>query len=135
MSPRGGLPTNNRSAGLQTQPDQALSTVIRRIRLQHGMTQEGLAFEANITIASLSRVERGKSDPIWTTVLCIAAALGVSLTELTTAIEDEKDHTSTPTSHLGSVNYMADPPRGAAGRDSGLLRRELIHAMTAASEN
>lgn len=67
--------------------------------------QEGFVFEANIIIASLSRVERGISNHIWITVLCIAAALGVSLTELTIAIEDEENHALTR-AHISDLSVM-----------------------------
>ena len=99
MSPRGTLPTNNRSAKLQAQPDQALATVIRRLRLERGMTQEELAFEANITVSTMNRAELGKNSPTWTTVLCITAGLGVSLTELAARVESERNHYSALASH------------------------------------
>jgi hypothetical protein len=60
-------------------------------------------------------VEHGISNPIWITVLCIAAALGVSLTELTIAIEDEENHALTPSSHLGPVRYVAGALVGRLG--------------------
>jgi transcriptional regulator with XRE-family HTH domain len=55
------------------------------------MTQEDLAYDADVTISALSRVERGLSNPTWRTIRRLATALGVSLTELATAIQNEQD--------------------------------------------
>jgi len=65
--------------------DSTLGTALQRIRLEHGMTQENLAFDSNVTIATLSRIERGVSDPSWGHVR--ARGLGITLRELSTAIE------------------------------------------------
>jgi transcriptional regulator with XRE-family HTH domain len=62
--------------------DPAGATV-HRLRLERGVTQEALAFKANITIASLSRIERGAvADPKVSTLRKIAKALNMSLVEL-----------------------------------------------------
>jgi transcriptional regulator with XRE-family HTH domain len=71
-------------------PDPA-GAVVHRLRLERGVTQEALAFRANITIASLSRIERGAVlDPKVSTLRKIAAALDVSLAELVVAVEREQ---------------------------------------------
>jgi transcriptional regulator with XRE-family HTH domain len=71
-------------------PDQALATVLKRFRLQHGVTQEALAFQANLTIATMSRTERGINNPTWTSVQAIARALKIKLDELGAAVETEQ---------------------------------------------
>lgn len=58
--------------------------------MRSGITQERLAFEAEVTISALSRIERGLSDPVWTTVRAISEALDVSLGELVTAVEQQQ---------------------------------------------
>jgi transcriptional regulator with XRE-family HTH domain len=68
-------------------PDPALATVLHRLRLRAGVTQEALAFSADLTIATMSRMERGVTDPAWTSVRAVARALDVSLDELGAAIE------------------------------------------------
>jgi putative transcriptional regulator len=70
--------------------DAPLPTVLRRLRRQAGKTQEGLAFGSDITIASMSRIERGVCDPHLTTIRSIARALGISLSELGVAVEEEE---------------------------------------------
>jgi putative transcriptional regulator len=68
-------------------PDGA---VVHRLRLERGVTQERLAFKAHVTIATLSRIERGVTAPTVGTLRKIAPALGVSLAELVTAVEQEQ---------------------------------------------
>ena len=72
------------------QPQPALGKAIRQLRTERGMTQEALAHAAGVTVGHLSMIERGHSNPTWATVKAIAAALDVSmvdLTKLTTAFE------------------------------------------------
>ncbi len=49
-----------------------------------------LRFEANVTIATLSRIERGVTNPKWVSVRAIARALGVGMGELSAAVETEE---------------------------------------------
>jgi transcriptional regulator with XRE-family HTH domain len=67
--------------------DQALASVLRRLREEGNHTQEDLAHDAGITVAALARIERGQANPSWTTVTSIASALGISLGELGEAVE------------------------------------------------
>jgi transcriptional regulator with XRE-family HTH domain len=63
-------------------PQPALGSAVRELRRKSGATQETLAREAGITIATLSQIERGEGNPTWDTVTGIAAALGVSMGDL-----------------------------------------------------
>lgn len=72
----------------QVSTDQALARALRRLRQDTGSTQEDVAYSAGITVAALARIERGTSNPRWTTVRRIAKALGVSLAELVVVIEN-----------------------------------------------
>jgi transcriptional regulator with XRE-family HTH domain len=69
-------------------PPSGLGKAIRRLREERGMTQEGLAHEAGSTVATISAIERGRSNPNWGTVEAIAGALSVSVAELARASED-----------------------------------------------
>lgn len=71
-------------------PDVMLAAVLRGLRFERGMSQEALAFDANVTVSALSRLERGLSDPLWGNVRAITGALGVSLGELEAALERER---------------------------------------------
>jgi transcriptional regulator with XRE-family HTH domain len=68
-------------------PDPALGLAIKRLREARGLTQEGLATQANTTVGTVSRMEAAKSAPAWATVMQIIDALGVSLGELARAVE------------------------------------------------
>jgi transcriptional regulator with XRE-family HTH domain len=70
-------------------PDPTLAAVLQRFRHRNGLTQEALAFKASVTIATMSRIERGAVDPAWTTIRAVAKALDVSLDELGAAVELE----------------------------------------------
>ena len=63
-------------------PDPDLAAILRALRESQGRSQEALAHAAGIAVNSLRRIEYGQSNPTWTTVRTIAAALGISLAEL-----------------------------------------------------
>lgn len=56
-----------------------LGTHIRHLREELGWTQEDLAKRARVDQADLSRIERGGTDPRWSTVNRIIDALGETL--------------------------------------------------------
>jgi transcriptional regulator with XRE-family HTH domain len=62
--------------------DHALAVIVRRARVKRGETQEDVASRAGLTVAAYARIERGTSDPKWTTVRAIAEALEMSLASL-----------------------------------------------------
>jgi transcriptional regulator with XRE-family HTH domain len=68
--------------------DQALADALRRLRRERGRTQEEVAHNAGVTVAALARIERGQTNPRWTTIRRIVNSLEVSLTELVGAVED-----------------------------------------------
>jgi transcriptional regulator with XRE-family HTH domain len=68
----------------------SLGVAIRRLREERGITQEDLAHDAGVTTGTLSKLERGESNPGWSTVERIAGALDVSLVELARAVEAER---------------------------------------------
>lgn len=68
-------------------PSPALASTIRTMREARGMTQEDLAHQAGITTGTLSKIERGRANPSWTTVDRIAQALGTTIALLAAAVE------------------------------------------------
>ena len=74
-----------------TQADPALAAALRRLRGEHGLTQEDLAFKANITVSALSRIERGASNPVWTSIHTLLTALDTDLHGLATVIEEHEE--------------------------------------------
>jgi transcriptional regulator with XRE-family HTH domain len=55
---------------------------VRRIRLEHGITQEKLAFDAEIDLTYVGGIERGKRNPSLLVMARIAEAMSVALTKL-----------------------------------------------------
>ena len=55
---------------------------VRRLRQQKGLTQEELAFEAEIDLTYMGGIERGKRNPSLLVMARIADALSVALPKL-----------------------------------------------------
>ena len=55
---------------------------LRRLRVERGLSQERLAFAAEIDRAYVGRVERGKENVTITTLEALARALGVAVAAL-----------------------------------------------------
>jgi transcriptional regulator with XRE-family HTH domain len=63
-------------------PQPALGAAIRELRLAREATQQDAAQAAGITVAHLSKIERGRTNPTWGTVAAIAGALGVTIVDV-----------------------------------------------------
>jgi transcriptional regulator with XRE-family HTH domain len=63
-------------------PQPTLGAAIRAIRSARGATQQDTAQAASITVAHLSKIERGLTNPTWGTVVAIADALDSTMTEI-----------------------------------------------------
>jgi transcriptional regulator with XRE-family HTH domain len=59
-----------------------LGNNVRRLRQQRGLTQEKLAFEAEIDLTYIGGIERGRRNPSLLVMARIAEALSVPLTKL-----------------------------------------------------
>jgi transcriptional regulator with XRE-family HTH domain len=55
---------------------------VRRLRLERGLTQEQLAFEAKIDLTYVGGIERAVRNPSLLVMVRVATALGVSPAEL-----------------------------------------------------
>jgi transcriptional regulator with XRE-family HTH domain len=71
-------------------PDRELAQALRALRNHDGRSQEALAHDAGLTVTALARIERGQTNPTWTSVRAIADALGVSLVQLARAVEKQR---------------------------------------------
>jgi DNA-binding XRE family transcriptional regulator len=67
--------------------DQALAFAIRSLREDRGYTQEDIAYAAELTSGTYGHIERGKTNPTWTTITKIARALDITLAELAATAE------------------------------------------------
>jgi transcriptional regulator with XRE-family HTH domain len=70
--------------------DEALATVLRRLREARGLSQEATAQAAGVSLNTYARIELAQASPIWPTVRAIARALDVSMAELGAAIDAER---------------------------------------------
>lgn len=70
-------------------PQPALGEAVRRRRTERelDLTQRALADKAGITVAHLSKLEKGRTNPTWGTMRRIAEALGLSLADLAARAE------------------------------------------------
>jgi transcriptional regulator with XRE-family HTH domain len=71
-------------------PDRELAHALRSFRERDGRSQEALAHDAGLTVTALARIERGQTNPTWTSVRSIAEALGISLVHLARAVEGQR---------------------------------------------
>jgi transcriptional regulator with XRE-family HTH domain len=72
-------------------PQPALGAAIRSLRIEKDAKQQAVAEAAGITVAHLSKIERGLTNPTWGTVTAIAEALNVSLLQLAKRYEAARD--------------------------------------------
>jgi len=109
-----------------------LGAAVRRLRYEKGVTQEALAFEANVTIATLSRIERGVTSPAWHTLKQIASALHITPVELVAAAERERaQHTEAEQQASGEPDdLLAQGARGVRERE-GERQAEVRQALEA----
>jgi transcriptional regulator with XRE-family HTH domain len=63
-------------------PQPALGAAIRELRTEREATQQEIAQRAGITVAHLSKIERGRTNPTWGTLVALADALGVSMVDI-----------------------------------------------------
>ncbi|HUL15354.1 MAG TPA: helix-turn-helix transcriptional regulator [Terriglobales bacterium] len=66
-----------------------LGTVIRRLRLERGISQEGLAALARIDRTFMGEVERGEANPSFDVLERIARGLSLNLSDLIRQYESE----------------------------------------------
>jgi transcriptional regulator with XRE-family HTH domain len=69
-------------------PDRELARALRALRERDGGSQEALANDAGPTVTALARIERGQTNPTWTSVWAIADALRITLMQLARAVEN-----------------------------------------------
>jgi len=68
-------------------PQVALGAAIKALREKKEMKQQTLAEAAGIGVAHLSKIERGRGNPTWSTVVALAEALDLSVVEVARRFE------------------------------------------------
>ena len=67
----------------------AFGKVLRQLRLEAGLTQEQLGFEADLRRTYISILELGQQQPTLTTIIKIAGAMNRSAQEIVGLVEVE----------------------------------------------
>jgi transcriptional regulator with XRE-family HTH domain len=67
----------------------AFGRALRRLRIEKGLTQEGLGFEADLRRTFISILELGQQQPTLTTIIKLAKALELSPHQLMIEMENE----------------------------------------------
>lgn len=65
-------------------PRKPLQHAVREARLAAGMSREGLAFKAGVSLKTIERVESGRGIPRRATLKVIADVLGLDAGDLST---------------------------------------------------
>lgn len=78
----------------------AFGDAVRQLRLAQRKTQEQVSTAAEVDRSFLARVELGQVAPSITTAYAIAAALGVSFSQLSTLFEQHLGKRRNEASHL-----------------------------------
>lgn len=80
----------------------AIRDQIKKLRVEHGMTQQALAERLNVTRQAVSQWENGNTEPDLDTLAAIAAAFGLDITDVISGNKTSK--TSSP---LRRKRYLA----------------------------
>ena len=67
----------------------AFGRALRRLRIEKGLTQEGLGFEADLRRTFISVLELGQQQPTLTTIIKLAKALDLPPHQLILEMERE----------------------------------------------
>lgn len=70
----------------------AIGETIKELRVSKNLTQEELAEKCDTSAVYISEIERGIKNPTATTLLTISTSLGLKLSELVLAIEQQLDY-------------------------------------------
>ncbi len=65
---------------------QSFGSRVRELRLKKGLTQEQLAYEAEVELSQIHRIEAGKTNLTFSTLAAVASGLGITISELTKGI-------------------------------------------------
>ncbi|QOZ11789.1 helix-turn-helix domain-containing protein [Bradyrhizobium sp. CCBAU 51765] len=80
---------------------------VRRIRLDRGIPQEQLAYDAGIDTSYMSGLELGKANPTIDLLELVAETLGVPLSDL--LVQPDKGATVPKTLPYASVSLLGQP--------------------------
>jgi len=125
---------------MSTETDESFGGLLRRYRLEAGLTQEALAERAGVSVRNVQNLERGENRPLPDTARRLATALGLAAPERTRLLTGAppRRRTATPVGACTPVSAGALPlpPTALVGRAreaaevDALLRRDDLRALT-----
>jgi transcriptional regulator with XRE-family HTH domain len=74
--------------GGSTAPEKAFANVLRELRKERGLSQEGLGYESGYHRTYISMLERGMMNPSLRTILSLAKALHAPASEVVGRVEE-----------------------------------------------
>ena len=74
-------------------PQERFGANLRRSRKQAGLTQEALRDSSGIHMTEISRIENGQKDPQLTTIVRLAAGLGIPAGDLLAGLPGHRTST------------------------------------------
>ena len=72
------------------EPREQFGANLRRARLAAGLSQEGLSQRSGLHLTEISRLENGLRDPRLSTIVRVAAGLGLPSTALLDRVDDAR---------------------------------------------
>jgi transcriptional regulator with XRE-family HTH domain len=102
--------------GRRHEPQEALGRAVQQLRSERGLTQVQLARAADTDGTAISHLERGRTNPAWGTMRRIAAALGVTVSDL--AARSEQIERDDAAGKVVTPTGRAAGPRARRGRSS-----------------
>ena len=69
--------------------NESFANVLKKMRTQKGLSQEELAFKANLHRTYISQLERGLKSPTLKTLSILADVLDVSLAQFVKSIQED----------------------------------------------
>lgn len=107
---------------------QNLSYRLKALRRQRRLSLDQLAQLSGLTKSYLSKLERGMSEPSISTVLKLAQAYGIGISELVGSGEENADHVSVV--RFNERTPIDRPDRDAGYRYEAVAGKRLIKAMS-----
>jgi len=71
--------------------NDSFAAVLKKLRTQKALSQEELAFKANLHRTYISQLERGLKSPTLNTLSNLSDVLGISLAQFVKSIQDEME--------------------------------------------
>lgn len=102
---------------------------IRELRIERGLTLDGLARAAGISASHLSRLERGHTAPSFKVAAEIAQHIGVKPSDLATIQREQSDVDTALIASLGTLGLDSATAQHVCDRISTSARAALVDCL------